>query len=160
MADSLPTLPPLGVGPRPRPTPAPLWVAPAGRPALAAVPQPPVINYPTPAQQMSLNQMSLPGAWGNWFASVYGPLAEYYTPERGAPTQAQYDYAGWRNVFAQTFGRPPTPDVFAGVLDSYRQWALTRNQPVTFAGLLDFTTRMYSMPPRPPMVSFLRMSSF
>ena len=128
-------------------------------PTLGAIRQPTVVNYPTAAQQTALNQQNLPGAWGNWFASTFGPLATYYTPERGGPTQAQWDYRNWQSLFSQLFGRPPTPDDFAEIFDAYRQQALTTGTPATLAGFFAWMQRTYGQMPRPPMTSYVRVSA-
>lgn len=148
-----------GLGERPRPAPPPMWTPPVATPPLAAAPQPPVINYPGAAQQQALNAQNLSGAWGNWFASVFGPLATYYTPERGGPAQAQYDFRNWQALFTQVFGRPPDASDFAEVLGSYRQYAVTRGEPATLRGLYEFTARMYQPRPRLPPISYMRVTN-
>lgn len=138
----------------------PAWAGPTGTPVVGTLPAPPVVNYPTAAQQQALNAQSLPGAWGNWFSSVYGALDKYYTPERGGPAQAQYDFANWRNLFAQLVGRPPTAEDFAGVLGGYREWALANNRAVTLSGLYEWMRQVYGERPRPPLVSYARVTGF
>ncbi len=141
---------------RPKAAPPSPWTVSTATPTMASAVQPPIINYPTTAQQTALNVNALSGAWGNWFAQVFGPIANYYTPERGGVQQAQYDSRNWATLFQQMSGRPATTEDIPTVFNGYRQWALANNQQVSLAGLMEFTRQTMMWRPRPNPLSYVR----
>ena len=152
-----PTAAPVRTGKPPAP---PAWTPPTGViPPVAPANVPPIVNYPTPAQQTALNAKGLSGTWSNWFSSVFGPLDQYYTPARGGEAQALTDYRQWQAVWQDVAGRPATDLDVANVTGQYRQWLLANRKVASLADFYDFTRQLVGQQKVPTPTVYSRIGN-
>jgi hypothetical protein len=89
---------------------------------------------------------------------VFGPIQNYYTPQRGGAQQAQQDYYSLTNSWSQAAGQPLSSEAFPGVFGSYGRYATTNQQAPSMSGLLGYVNQsMLSRPPAPPPTSYLKV---
>ena len=99
----------------------------------------------------------LPVVYATWFESIFGPVATYYTLERGGVGQAYKDYQSLMYLWQSLTGSLPTMEQLNGMLTIIKQRLNVLGRAPTFDDVLDYVKFLASPKGNPPAVSYLRV---
>ncbi len=99
----------------------------------------------------------LPVVYQTWFESIFGPVATYYTPERGGVGQAYKDYQSLQYLWQSLTGTLPTIEQLNGILLIVKQYLGTLERTPGFTDVLDYVRWLGRPKGNPPPVSYLNV---